>query len=161
MKKAGTPKPKLGYKRPGFTLGGPVVIPGLYDGHDKTFFFAAVEWLYDKFPEPLSQTVPTAGDAQRRFLGAARPGHHHLRSAERRRSRPAPASSGSRSPATSSRRTGINPIAQKVLSYYPLPNQPADVAAAGTTSSTRIRAPTTSIPISTRFDHTVTVEAAR
>ena len=52
-------KPKLGYKRPGFTLGGPVVIPGLYDGHDKTFFFGAVEWLYDEFPEPLSQTVPT------------------------------------------------------------------------------------------------------
>ena len=30
-----------------------------YDGHDKTFFFAAVEWLYDTFPEPLYQTVPT------------------------------------------------------------------------------------------------------
>ena len=47
------------------------MLPG-YDGHDKTFFFAAVEWLYDRFPEPLYQTVPTAGDAQRRLLGAAR-----------------------------------------------------------------------------------------
>ena len=103
--KAGAPKPKLGYKRPGFTLGGPVVIPGLYDGHDRSFFFGAVEWLYDEFPEPLSQTVPTAGDAQRRFLGAAGAGHPHPRSADRRRP-PATASSGSRSPATSSRRTG-------------------------------------------------------
>ena len=25
----------------------------------RTFFFEAVEWLYDKFPEPLPQTVPT------------------------------------------------------------------------------------------------------
>ena len=25
----------------------------LYNGHDQTFFFGAVEWLYDEFPEPL------------------------------------------------------------------------------------------------------------
>jgi outer membrane receptor protein involved in Fe transport len=29
---------------PDFTFGGPVVIPGLYNGHDKTFFFAAGLW---------------------------------------------------------------------------------------------------------------------
>src|SRR4029079_2421295 len=45
IKKNNADKPELGYNRPGFTLGGPIV-------HDKTFFFAAVEWLYDRFPEP-------------------------------------------------------------------------------------------------------------
>ena len=29
----------------GFTLGGPVVIPGVYDGHNKTFFFFNMDWL--------------------------------------------------------------------------------------------------------------------
>jgi len=29
---------------PDFTFGGPVVIPGLYNGHGKTFFFAAGQW---------------------------------------------------------------------------------------------------------------------
>ena len=29
---------------PDFTIGGPVVIPKLYDGHSKTFFFAAAQW---------------------------------------------------------------------------------------------------------------------
>jgi len=29
---------------PDFTIGGPVVIPHLYNGHDKTFFFAAAQW---------------------------------------------------------------------------------------------------------------------
>lgn len=29
---------------PDFTFGGPVIIPGLYNGHDKTFFFAAGQW---------------------------------------------------------------------------------------------------------------------
>ena len=35
-------------------------LPGLFDGHDRTFFFGALEWLYDDFPEPGPQTVPTA-----------------------------------------------------------------------------------------------------
>ena len=48
--------------------------PGLYNGHDKTFFFGAVEWLYDEFPEPGPRTVPIAEDAQRRLLRAARAG---------------------------------------------------------------------------------------
>ncbi len=29
----------------GFTLGGPVVIPGLYNGRNKTFFFGNLDWL--------------------------------------------------------------------------------------------------------------------
>ena len=52
-------KPGLDYDRFGGSLGGPVRLPGLYNGHDRTFFFGAVEWLYDEFPEPGPQTVPT------------------------------------------------------------------------------------------------------
>ena len=59
IKKSGTAKPEVTYDRPGFSLGGPVVIPGLYDGHDRTFAFGAVEWLYDTFPEPGPRTVPS------------------------------------------------------------------------------------------------------
>ena len=45
----------------GFTIGGPVWIPGLYDGHDKTFFF----FNWEQFREKLIYsdypwTVPTA-----------------------------------------------------------------------------------------------------
>jgi hypothetical protein len=29
----------------GFTLGGPIWIPNVYDGHDKTFFFVSLEWF--------------------------------------------------------------------------------------------------------------------
>ena len=35
------------------------MIPGLYDGHNRTFAFGAVEWLYDTFPEPGPRTVPS------------------------------------------------------------------------------------------------------
>ena len=39
----GTPKPVQHYNQYGFDLGGPVFIPKIYDGRDKTFFFASYE----------------------------------------------------------------------------------------------------------------------
>ena len=36
--------------RPGFTIGGPVSIPGLYNGKDKTFFMFGYERITDKRP---------------------------------------------------------------------------------------------------------------
>ena len=124
VKKNGTAKPGLSYKRPGGYFGGPLVIPGLYDGHDKTFFFGAVEWLYDLFPEPLPQTVPTQAMRNGDFsallaqdiliydpLTAQEVGARVVRQPF----------AGNIIPAGR-----INPIAQKILGYYPLPNQPAD-----------------------------------
>lgn len=37
------PKAELRQYQPGFNAGGPIYIPGLYDGHDKGFFFFAYE----------------------------------------------------------------------------------------------------------------------
>jgi hypothetical protein len=46
----------------GFTLGGPVLIPKVYDGHDKTFFFFNWEqWRNNQFVATGLATVPTAG----------------------------------------------------------------------------------------------------
>jgi outer membrane receptor protein involved in Fe transport len=36
--------PRQVENNPDFTIGGPVVIPHIYNGHDKTFFFAAAQW---------------------------------------------------------------------------------------------------------------------
>lgn len=40
-----TSKPVVANYQPGGRIGGPVVIPGLWDGHDKAFFFINYEWL--------------------------------------------------------------------------------------------------------------------
>src|SRR5690349_9897924 len=40
-------KPPFKENLPAFTIGGPVVIPHLYDGRNKTFFFAGAQW--DRF----------------------------------------------------------------------------------------------------------------
>lgn len=39
-----TSAPRQVENTPDFTIGGPVVIPGLYNGHGKTFFFGAGQW---------------------------------------------------------------------------------------------------------------------
>lgn len=41
---SGTAKPELGYNLFGFNLGGPVIVPGVYKSHHKTFFFYNMEW---------------------------------------------------------------------------------------------------------------------
>ena len=52
VNKSGGEKPALMYNRFGGTEAGRC-------RRDRTFFFAAAEWLYDEFPEPGPQTVPT------------------------------------------------------------------------------------------------------
>jgi Carboxypeptidase regulatory-like domain len=58
-----TPVAKNKFKEniPAFTIGGPVILPHLYDGRDKTFFFGAAQW--DRFSQNNNTTfaaVPTA-----------------------------------------------------------------------------------------------------
>src|SRR4029077_16336753 len=54
------PKPPLRFNNFGGTLGGPVRIPHLYDGHDRTFFFLSVDDLMVVQPQPPSSlSVPT------------------------------------------------------------------------------------------------------
>lgn len=47
----------------GGSLGGPIVVPHVYDGHNKLFFFFAYEGIKDNSPSPSIVTVPT--DAER------------------------------------------------------------------------------------------------
>jgi hypothetical protein len=154
LKRAGQPKPKLGYKRPGFNVGGPLVIPGLYNGHDRSFFFGAVEWLYDRFPEPITTTVPSEAMRNGDFSALLGQGIQIY------------------DPLTGAISTGttvvrqpfagniipagrINPIAQKILSYYPAPNKPAN--ATGQENYIYENPRTDDFySVSTRFDHVIT-----
>ena len=44
----------------GGSAGGPVYLPRLYNGRDKTFFFFSYEGLRQTTPSNLNATVPTA-----------------------------------------------------------------------------------------------------
>lgn len=71
----GIVRPVLRRHQYGFTVGGPVWLPGLYKGKDKTFFFTAFEGRREKDPVRSITSVPTAleraGDfSQTNFLAA-------------------------------------------------------------------------------------------
>lgn len=57
------PTSNLRYTQMSFTLGGPLVIPKLYDGHNRTFFFAAFEPRYQSDASQGTTLLPT--DAMR------------------------------------------------------------------------------------------------
>src|SRR3984885_10016466 len=80
----------------GGSLGGPVTIPHLYHGHDKTFFFADYEGNRRTTAIAQQFLVPTAAErnGDLRGLGVN----------------------------TQIQATAINPTAKALLAYYPLPN---------------------------------------
>jgi len=146
VNKTGAPKPGLKYDRPGGFLGGPIK-------SNRTFFFGAVEWLYDTFPEPLPQTVPTEAMRNGDFSAllaqgtviydpatATQVGNRVVR-------QPFP---GNIIPANR-----INPIAAAVLRYYPLPNQAADNQGRNNFFYTNPRQDTF-YSVSSRVDHRLT-----
>jgi len=118
------PSPRR-YNRYGGTGGGPVLIPKVYDGRNRTFFFFAFEGLRIVNPGTTYYTVPT--DAQRSgdlssLLPAGitiyDPGTARLLASGRVQRDPFP---GNIIPTNR-----VSPIAHKYLSYYPPPNQPGD-----------------------------------
>lgn len=62
---AGQQKPNFGRNQFGGQIGGPVVIPHVYHGRDKTFFFGSYEQMLDSSPynnTGLTTTVPTTAE---------------------------------------------------------------------------------------------------
>jgi hypothetical protein len=55
-------RPKYRYNDFGFSFGGPVYIPKIYDGRDKTFFFVSEEWRRFVNYTSGSALVPTAAE---------------------------------------------------------------------------------------------------
>jgi hypothetical protein len=120
-------KPKLRYNQFGGTIGGPVWIPKLYNGHDKTFFFFGYEQWHQRSASLQLTSVPTAlqrtGDFSQTFdaSGAVIPIYN-------------PATTMANPHGTGVVRTPINgnvikmnmmdPLALNLLKYIPLPNTP-------------------------------------
>src|SRR5262245_35809326 len=115
----------------GGTVGGPVYIPGLYNGRDKTFFFVALEQVKDRSPQTVISTVPTAlervGDFSQTFADNART--QLIKIYDPATTRATANGSFVRDQFSCQGRLNvicpdrINPIALKILSFYPLPNR--------------------------------------
>ena len=124
----------------GFEVDGPVQIPGLYNGKNKTFFMFNGEKYREGTPAAQFSTVPTPAmkngdfsglvDAQGRLIIDLRSGHRARR--ERR------LDARCRSPATAFRPTGSTRPPRKCLQYFPDPNctTPGAARLAARTSAT-------------------------
>ena len=111
----------------GASAGGPLVIPKLYNGHNRTFFFADFEGLRERSQSNLTTTVPTelqrSGDFSKTVnssgalvniydpVTTTRSGTGFVRTAF---------------PGNVIPTTRIDPVARNVVKYYPLPNRAPD-----------------------------------
>lgn len=132
--KNGIPRAAYHYNQYGATLGGPVVLPKIWSGKDKVFWFFSYEGLRDADPinapaegGPTTITVPTAAERTGDFSALLK-----LNTATTSYQIYDPLSGvtqGSRTMRTAFPNnvippSRINPIAQKYFEFWPLPNIP-------------------------------------
>jgi hypothetical protein len=109
----------------GASLGGPVDIPKVYKGRDKTFFFFAYEGLRQGSATTLNTTVPTAAQRAGDFS-------HTLNAAGQQVTIYDPTTTAPQGtgyvrqpfPGNIIPSGRIDAVARNVVNYYPLPNQP-------------------------------------
>jgi hypothetical protein len=117
------------YKRNQFggSLGGPVYLPGLYNGHNKTFFFVDYEGLRERAAANLLTTVPTALERSGDFSQT-----HNAAGSLVTIYDPAtttPSGSGFIRQAFAGNiipSARIDPVAARAVRFYPLPNLAGD-----------------------------------
>jgi hypothetical protein len=118
--RAGSPVPNQPFKDWAASLGGPIIIPKLYDGRNKTFFFVTTESYRQLDAATSASSVPTAlertGDFSQSFAktGTLQTIYDPLSTT----------ASGTRTPFVGNviPANELNPIGVKLASYYPQPN---------------------------------------
>jgi hypothetical protein len=126
---AGIPRPAFTQNQFGVNFGGPVYIPKLYDGRNKTFFFVNYEGFRLRQGQSSTQTVPTA--AQRTGdLSSLGPIYDPLTTCDSGAPGSPPCAgrpqySRTAFPGSIIPPSRLSPTALAWLNLYPLPNSPA------------------------------------
>jgi Outer membrane receptor for ferrienterochelin and colicins len=123
--RAGTLRPRQRHNEYGFAISGPVDIPHVYDGRNKTFFLFNYEQINDHGANQQNLTVPTAlqraGDFSQTFTSSGQ----LIKIYDPLTTVPDPTSksgySRSQFPNNVIPPNRIDPIAKKILSYIPEP----------------------------------------
>ncbi|MFB3826927.1 MAG: carboxypeptidase regulatory-like domain-containing protein [Bryobacteraceae bacterium] len=141
----------------GGALGGPVWLPRLYNGRNRSFFFANLEGIPQRVPNSTVATVPTAAERGGDFSQTVGANGRQILIYDPLTTAPDPARAGTyvraAFPGNRVPQSRIDPVASKIAAYYPAPNAPGDPVtharnyAAGGSDSNRI------IRFLTRLDH--------
>jgi hypothetical protein len=121
------PRTEFRHNEFGFSLGGPVYIPRVYHGRDKTFFFANVEDVVQRTPDSINGVVPTAAERGGDFSQTRNAAGQLLQIYDPLTTVPNPQQAGqyirSVFPGNIIPSSRINPISAKIAAYFPLPNR--------------------------------------
>lgn len=152
----GLSRPQFKRNQFGFTMGGPVYIPHLYKQRDKTFIFGLYEGLRQQTPTTLLTSVPTTaqrtGDFSQTFnpdgtlATIYNPFSTNLVNGQYVRTPFA----GNVIPANL-----LNPVAMKLLQYYPQPNRPGNSLTGANNFVGTAGLPTNSDQYTIRVDHNI------
>ncbi|AEU36862.1 TonB-dependent receptor [Granulicella mallensis] len=123
----GYPLPAFRRNQFGFSLGGPVYLPKLYHGRDKTFFFVDYEGLRQTQAAQLTTTVPTLAERGGDFSADATSSGAAISIYDPRSTVATVTSTGTVYTRTQFPNNKIDPslfdpVAANILKYYPLPN---------------------------------------
>ncbi|HMJ61187.1 MAG TPA: TonB-dependent receptor, partial [Bryobacteraceae bacterium] len=114
----------------GFALGGPVYVPRVYNGKNRTFFFFNLERIPDRAPDNITATVPTLAQRGGDFSQTTGSGTL-IKIYDPATTLPDPSKPGnyirSQFPNNQIPVNRIDPIAANLLQYFPLPNLPGNV----------------------------------
>jgi hypothetical protein len=123
-------KPVLRYNQYGGTVGGPVRIPGLYDGRNRTFFFGAYEQWRHRVADIRRGTVATAAERAGDFTNTRDASGRVLTIYDPASTRAAAAGGFNRDifPGNVVPRSRMDPLSLRVLEYHPQANVQPDNA---------------------------------
>src|SRR5215469_9994839 len=122
---SGRARPDTPFYTWGASFGGPVALPKLYDGHNKTFFWLATESYRQKSPLSDQYALPTALERTGDYL------HSSVTIYDPTSARPCTAADSCPAGVTVVRQpfagnvipvNRINPVGAAILSYFPLPS---------------------------------------
>jgi len=120
------PIPPFKQNQFGFSIGGPVVIPKIYNGHDKTFFFGDYQGTRIRSSETFFASVPTPAWRNGDFSGF-QPIFDPKTTVIH------PDGTATRQPFPNNQipSNRFDPVAKQLIDLFPAPNVPGDVASSG------------------------------
>jgi Carboxypeptidase regulatory-like domain len=155
----GTPRPGEHTNQFGGAAGGPVLIPHVYDGRNKTFWFFNYEGLRDRHALTQVFTIPTAAQLRGDFSQTFTSSHQLIQIYDPLSSRPNPSSPGQyirdAFPGNVIPAGRLNPVARKVAALYPAPNAPGNSVTGANNFIGSADVPNTQNEFSVRIDHTI------
>lgn len=126
----GLPRDVLRRNEFGGALGGPVHLPRIYNGRNRTFFFGNLEAIPQRTPNSTVATVPIAAERGGDFSQTLGANGRQILVYDPLTTAVDPTRAGGylRDPFPGNRipQSRIDPVAAKIVPYYPAPNSPGD-----------------------------------